>query len=116
MQPVLEIQAQKAFFDEKIASEILPDLQVVHMFCNRAPWYCVWGFFETERQFEEYVRQGHKGRPIRFIEIKEANHFVSFESRLSSTTFHVSQHLLPYQVHWDDPEAFWSATVDAINN
>jgi hypothetical protein len=82
MQPVLKIQTQKALFDETNSSEILPNLQVAHVFCEKSPWHCIWGFIETERQFKEHARQGHKVRPIRFIGMKEANHFVSLGHKL----------------------------------
>lgn len=77
MQPTLNIQAQKVLFDEKLACEVLPKTQVVHVWCTRAQWYCVYGMVETERQYKEHVKQGHKVRPIRFIEMDGANHFVS---------------------------------------
>jgi hypothetical protein len=77
MQPVLKIQTQNALFDERNSSDVVPNLQVVHIYCEKAPWHCIWAYLETERQFKEHTRQGHKVRPIRFIGMKEANHFVS---------------------------------------
>ena len=80
MQPALKIMAQKVLFDEKLSGEILPKSEVVHVWCARAQWYCVYGMMETERQHKEHVKQGHMIRPIRFIEIENANHFVSIIS------------------------------------
>lgn len=72
--------AQKALFDEKLSSNILPKLEVIHIWCTRTQWYCVYGMIETERQYKEHVEQGHKVRPIRFIELEGANHVVSLFS------------------------------------
>jgi hypothetical protein len=76
MQPTLKDMAQQVLFDEKFACKVLPKLEVVHIWCTRAQWYCVYGMMETERQYNEHVKQGHKVRPIRFIELEGANHFV----------------------------------------
>jgi len=94
MQPTLKKQAQLTLFDEKLTQEVLPKLEVVYILCTKTQWYCAWGMIETEKQHKENIAQGRKVRPIRFIDIEGANHFV----------------------HWDDPKAFWSATVDGINN
>jgi hypothetical protein len=77
MQPVLKNLGQRSLFDEKLAGEVLPNLEVVLLVCTQGPWYCAWGMIETERQHKEHLKQGHKVRPIRFIEIEGANHFVS---------------------------------------
>jgi len=79
MQPVLKILAQTCLFDEKVTSDVLPQLEVVHLFCAKAQWYCIWGMIETERQYKEHLNLGHKVRPIRFLEIEGGNHFVSLE-------------------------------------
>ena len=81
MQPVLKILAQTCLFDEKVTSKVLPQLEVVHLYCAKAQWYCLWGMIETERQYNEHLKLGHKVRPIRFLEIKGGNHFVSLEIR-----------------------------------
>ena len=79
MQPTLKSQAQRVLFDEENAREVLPKTEVVHIWCSRTQWYCVYAMFETERQYKAHVKQAHKVRPIRFIEIKGANHFVSLD-------------------------------------
>jgi len=93
MQPTLKVQAQTCLFDEKLASRVFPQLEVVYIFCAKTPWYCAWGMIETEKQYKEHLKAGHKVRPIRFLEIEGGNHFV----------------------HWDDPEAFWACTAEGIN-
>jgi len=94
MQPTLKLQLKKVLFDEKAVSEVLPKIEVSHIVCARAIWYCAWGMIETERIYKEHVAQGRKTRPMRFIEIPTANHFV----------------------HWDDPKAFFDAVLDGIFN
>jgi len=94
MKPTLKIVTQKVLFDEKLASEILPRSQFVYISCTRSVWYCVYAMFETERRHKEHLKQGHKVRPIRFMEIEGANHFA----------------------HRDDPEKLWAAIMDAIKN
>jgi hypothetical protein len=83
MQPVLKAQAQSALFNEANATDVLPKLQVVFMWSTRTPWHCAWAFIETEKQLKQHVSQGHKVRPIRFIEIEGTNHFVRFYLVLS---------------------------------
>jgi hypothetical protein len=112
MQPVLKVQAQKVLFDEKLTREVMPKVDVVHIWCARAQWYCAYGMVETERQYKEHVKEGHEVRPMRFIEIPSGNHFVS---RVLCRR-HMHPHYYHTQVHWDDPEDFWVATVDAIQN
>ena len=79
MQPVLKILAQTCLFDEKIMSKILPQLDVVYLYCTKTQWYCLWGMIEVERQYNEHLKLRHKVRPIRFLEIEGRNHFVSLE-------------------------------------
>jgi len=94
MLPALRNQMQAALFDEKLTKEFLPALQIVWLGCSQSQWALEWGKVVIEREFEENVKQKHEVRLIRFMEIKGANHFV----------------------HWDDPEKFWEATVDAMFN
>lgn len=77
LQPVLKVQGQNVLFNEQLASEILPKLEFVYVLCTRTVWYGAWAMIETERQYKEHIAQGHKLRPIRFVEIEGANHFVS---------------------------------------
>ncbi|KDQ53365.1 hypothetical protein JAAARDRAFT_183320 [Jaapia argillacea MUCL 33604] len=94
MQPALNAQGQRALFNEELAKTYLPNVEIVFIWCDKANWYCSYGMIETKRQYKQNIAEGKELRPIRFIRINGANHFV----------------------HWDDPEAFWTATVEAINN
>ncbi|TFK48120.1 hypothetical protein OE88DRAFT_1737831 [Heliocybe sulcata] len=93
MQPALNEMGQRAFFDEDLVKSVLPRTEVAWQVCENTNWYCAFGFVEAERQYKENVAKGKKVRPIKFQEIKGANHFV----------------------HWDAPEDFWAATAKIIN-
>ncbi|PBK85367.1 hypothetical protein ARMGADRAFT_1018040 [Armillaria gallica] len=84
MQPTIRQQTETALYDEEAIKKILPKLEIVHQFCTASPWYCAWAFFENKRLAPK--------RPIRYIEIPGANHFV----------------------HWDDPKAYMEATVKGL--
>jgi hypothetical protein len=74
---VVREQARKALFDEVLAKEILPELQVVFIGAELTVLGCVWGKLVLQKKYADAVEQGRQARPIRFIEIKGANHFVS---------------------------------------
>jgi pimeloyl-ACP methyl ester carboxylesterase len=94
MRPTLERQAQAALFNETLAKDFLPDLQIVWIAATQSMWALQWGKVQIQRQYEEHVRQKHQVRPFRFTEIEGANHFV----------------------HWDEPKKFWDATVGVVCN
>jgi hypothetical protein len=77
MRPILEKQTQVAFYDETLAKEFVPALEIVWIACPQAMWALERAKFLTERDCEEHARQNHKVRPIRFTEIEGANHLVS---------------------------------------
>lgn len=76
MQPTIKVQADTALWDVKLAQTVLPKTKIVWLACEKTNWYCTWGLFETERLYKEHVAKGDKVRPIRFIEVPGANHFV----------------------------------------
>jgi hypothetical protein len=77
MLPALEKQTQAVFFDEKLAKEFLPALQVVWIGCPKSQWALEWCKVLMEREFEEHAKQKHQVRSVRFMEIEGANHLVS---------------------------------------
>jgi hypothetical protein len=77
MQPTLKIMAENALFDEKFAGQVLPSMDIMHIWCSRSEWFCIYGMIETERKYKDHLMRGYKVRPIRFIELQGANHFVS---------------------------------------
>ena len=70
MQPVLKILAQRCLFDGKVTSEVLPQLEVVYIYCAKAQRYFIWCTIEMERRYNEHLKLGHNVRPIRFLEIE----------------------------------------------
>jgi hypothetical protein len=77
IQPTLKIQRQKALFDERLTREVLPRTEIVFIWGNRSAWHSVYGMILIEREYKEYIEQGYRIRPIRFIEIEGANRFVN---------------------------------------
>lgn len=112
---MIENQTQCALFDERLAQTVLRDTQIIFLTCTRSVWFCSFAFFETEKNHMEYLARGHKVRPIRFIEIKDANHFVSslfiYPCCLDLLT---AYHCV--KVHWDEPERFFAVIADVIHN
>lgn len=77
IQPAIAEQAQNVLFSEEHATTVLPNVEVCYIWCNASPWNAIWPMFETERQQQEHLSKQHKVRPIEFIELDAANHFVS---------------------------------------
>jgi hypothetical protein len=73
----LREQANRALLDENLTKTILPEVKVVFLSCERTHWSCAFGFMENERLYNESVENGKKARPMRFVTVEGANHFVS---------------------------------------
>lgn len=77
IRPILVEQRTKSLFEPHAASTILPDIFVVLIGCGKSPLGCVRGRLGIEKEYAECIREGRKGREIRFITIDNGNHFVS---------------------------------------
>jgi hypothetical protein len=77
MELVIKEQTRKALFDEIVTQEIIPDLQVVFIGAELTTLHCLWGRLSLEKQYGDAVAQERHTRPIRFVTIEGANHFVS---------------------------------------
>jgi hypothetical protein len=77
MRPVLADQTQAAFFNNKMVKEFLSALRITWLSCPQSMWTLEWAKVLIERQYEERLRQKQQVRPISFISIPGANHFVS---------------------------------------
>jgi hypothetical protein len=77
MLPAIEKQTQAALFDEKLAQEFLPGVQIVWFSCPQAMWIIERAKVLIEREIEKHVTEKRQVRSIKFIEIPGANHFVS---------------------------------------
>jgi len=82
MQSAIREMAKRALSDEDLTQSILPGVEIIFETCDETTWDCAWGFIETERQYKANVAAGRKIRPMRFIDIKGANHFVSVCQRI----------------------------------
>lgn len=94
MQPAIKIRSHKALFDDKVIRAVLPNVELVYLYCTDSFWPSVLTFVEIETQYKEHVSSGRKARPMQFVEMKGANHFV----------------------HWANPRLFWTTVVDAMSN
>ena len=77
IRPILVEQRTKSLFEPLTASTILPDIFVVLIGCEKSHLGCVRGRLGVEKEYSECVREGRKGREIKFITIDNVNHFVS---------------------------------------
>lgn len=74
---IAETQAEAALFNEQLARTILPELQIIWLACKNTPWALAWCKTLMQKKHQELIQQGCQVRPIKFIEIEGANHFVS---------------------------------------
>lgn len=77
MQARLRELAQRALFDRTIAPSAFPNIPVTHIICGRSCWQCMWGSYMTKKMYENSLREEKAVRPMKFIVMDEANHFVS---------------------------------------
>lgn len=77
MQATLRTMAEKALFDEKLAKDVLPQLEVAYIYCTRSSWYPAFAYLTTKRLYQDHIKSGHTVRPIKFYTIDGANHFVN---------------------------------------
>jgi hypothetical protein len=76
IQPALFKNADKALFDTSVAEELLPNVDSVFVSSTSGVWICVYGFFAVEKRYNDLVAGGKKVRPMGFLELPGANHFV----------------------------------------
>lgn len=109
MGSLVEEQARKALYDEDLVRDHFPAVDVVYLHCMQTMWEMVHCKFTVEGKSKELRGQGRRTRPIRFIDVEKANHFVrDLRLCLESSVSDIPQ------AHLDMPETFWSATVKAI--
>lgn len=76
MQPALNAMAERALYDEKVISSIFPNVPVTLISGTRTGWMCVWAYHEANRIYNEHLKNGRGIRPMQFLRIRGANHFV----------------------------------------
>lgn len=74
---LFEKQAQRALFEGKYANELLPGLKVVWLSCSNSMFMLLWAKSLVEGKYRDHVAKGDTIRPIEFLQIEGANHFVS---------------------------------------
>jgi hypothetical protein len=77
MQARLQELAQRALFDRTIGPTAFPNVPVTYLIAGRSVWHCIWASYMSKKMYENSLGQGKAVRPMRFIVMDEANHFVS---------------------------------------
>ena len=72
-----EARRKRRVFDDELASKYLPELQVKVIYCYQTIWSIPWGIHEIKNTQEELKKEGKKVRPVQFVTVEGANHFVS---------------------------------------
>lgn len=80
MRAFLEEQTQRTIFDEKLAKAYFPKVKVVYLDCAQTMWALRHTRRQVESKWNELVTRGCSPRMMRFIDVEEANHFVSDDS------------------------------------
>ncbi|KAJ8507960.1 hypothetical protein ONZ45_g9717 [Pleurotus djamor] len=79
MLPQIKGFVTRCLYDEKMAREHLPKIDIVYISCLRSCWHTVWATHAAQRIYKEYEADGIKVRPMRFIALEGANHFVHYD-------------------------------------
>ncbi|TFK50219.1 hypothetical protein OE88DRAFT_1645925 [Heliocybe sulcata] len=93
MQPAIRIQTRNVLFRERIFEKFLPKVEITLLYGTASFWTSVFAVLELERQYGEHRAKGRNARPMTFFALQDSSHFA----------------------HWDEPERFWAAVVEAIN-
>lgn len=67
--------ARRAFSD---ADAVLPDVDVVTLWCDQSVWHTVWGAKVCKELIEEPAEPSKKKRRVSLVKVENANHFVGF--------------------------------------
>lgn len=80
MRETLEEQTKRAIYDERLAKEYFPKVEVVYLDCEQTMWALRHCRQQVENRRNELMSQGRDLRPMRFVDVEGANHFVSDSS------------------------------------
>lgn len=75
--PQLRANFHRSVFDAGLAAKYLPELQVKIIYCFQTIWSIPWGIHEIKKTQEHLKNEGSKTRPVQFVSVENANHFVS---------------------------------------
>ncbi|GJE91030.1 hypothetical protein PsYK624_071780 [Phanerochaete sordida] len=73
---VMQRHARCAFMD---ANAVLPDVEMVAMWCDSAVWVAVWGAKVVDGFMKEQSELGKRKRSIELVKIENSNHFPHLE-------------------------------------
>lgn len=71
--------ARCAFSD---ADVVLPEVEVLALWCDQSAWLTAWGAKVFDDLVQEATESGKRKRRTSFVRVKNANHLVSSLSRL----------------------------------
>ncbi|KAJ8507959.1 hypothetical protein ONZ45_g9718 [Pleurotus djamor] len=80
MLPQIKGFVTRCLYDEKMAKEHLPNIDIIYISCLKSCWHTVWATHEAQRIYQEYEADGIKVRPMYFKTLEEANHFVHYDN------------------------------------
>ena len=84
------------------------DVELCYLWCDASVWEAIWGVHCMRREVQEARAARRKLRKVTFVQIKDANHFVSDDL---GVTRRYTDDLLMMQIHWDRPEAALQACL-----
>ncbi|KAL0573129.1 hypothetical protein V5O48_008832 [Marasmius crinis-equi] len=91
-QGILNENTQKVLFDEAVAAKFFPKLSITYLYAPHSVWLTVLAYGEAKKQYQQHIKQKTAIRPIQFIKVEGADHFV----------------------HYNDPQNFLKTLVEAL--
>ncbi|KAI0631506.1 hypothetical protein C8Q77DRAFT_1218969 [Trametes polyzona] len=56
-----------------------PNVELCYVYCQRSVWEVMWGTWALRKEVEDGKQKGSRIRPIKLVEIKNANHFAPWD-------------------------------------
>ncbi|KAF7351525.1 Aminodeoxychorismate synthase [Mycena sanguinolenta] len=79
MQAILKTQTHDALFNADLVSSYFPNVEVFHISGTETCYFCMWGYMESLRLYNEALARGDKVRPTKFKLVEGANHFLHYD-------------------------------------
>ncbi|TFK73219.1 alpha/beta-hydrolase [Pluteus cervinus] len=92
MMKLLREQTHRVLFDEQNAKSVIPGLHVVHYVCLATLWSSLYALMQVRSTREGLIEDGKLLRPYEVVKLPDESHFA----------------------HWEAPEKFFSALVQAL--
>ncbi|KAF7341425.1 Aminodeoxychorismate synthase [Mycena venus] len=79
MQATLKAQTHEALLNEKLVSCYFPKVKILHISGTETCYYCMWGYMESFRLYNEAVGREEKVRTTKFKLVEGGNHFLHYD-------------------------------------